>query len=246
MLRVASMPSILGICQSMKIRSKASSDCVIESMAAWPELTATTLKPNDNIRYEAYNSTQIVEILSTGTIYSGLDWTRSSTTLTITSPSHGLSNGDYVVIRNMSEDYSYLAVSNAATDTFDVTVADSGDTEGSLGAYIPAAKATSVTEAGATIVSPTVGNIQIQSIKVATGVKSTTGFALTMPASIDNGAGANSSLTNQNPPLLSAYRLDTGGFNASATIILNTASNFNVFNVSNLVNLKNNLIRFTF
>ena len=146
----------------------------------------------------------------------------------------------------MSEDYSYLAVSNTATDTFDVTVADSGDTEGSLGTYIPAAKATSVTEAGATIVSPTVGNIQIQSIKVATGVKSTTGFALTMPASIDNGAGANSSLTNQNPPLLSAYRLDTGGFNASATIILNTASNFNVFNVSNLVNLKNNLIRFTF
>lgn len=209
-------------------------------------ITSNITTFNDNIRYEAYNSTQVVEILSTGTIYSGLDWTRSSTTLTITSPSHGLSNGDYVVIRNMSEDYSYLAVSNAATDTFDVTVADSGGTAGSLGAYIPAARVSSVTEAGATIVSPTVGDIQIQSIRVVTGVKSTTGFALTMPTSIDNGAGANSSLTNMNPPLLSSYRLDTGGFNASATMILNTASNFNVFNVSNLINLKNNLIRFTF
>ena len=209
-------------------------------------ITSNITTFNDNIRYEAYNSTQVIEILSTGTIYSGLDWTRSSTTLTITSPSHGLVNGDYVVIRNMSEDYSYLAVSNVATDTFDVTVADSGGIIGSLGAYIPAARVSSATEAGATIVSPSTGNIQIQSIKVITGVKSTTGFALTMPNSIDNGAGANSSLTNQNPPLLAAYRLDTGGFNASATMILNTASNFNVFNVSNLTNLKNNLIRFTF
>ena len=209
-------------------------------------ITSNITTFNDNVRYEAYNSTQVIEILSTGTIYSGLDWTRSSTTLTITSPSHGLSNGDYIVIRNMSEDYSYLAVSNVATDTFDVTVADSGGGEGSLGAYIPAAKVTSVTEAGATIVSPTVGNIQIQSIKIITGTKSTPSFALTMPSSIDNGAGANSSLTNMNPPLLSSYRLDTGGFNASATIILNTSSNFNVFNVSNLINLKNNLIRFTF
>ena len=209
-------------------------------------ITSNITTFNDNIRYEAYNSTQVIEILSTGTIYSGLDWTRSSTTLTINSPSHGLVNGDYVVIRNMSEDYSYLAVSNATTDAFDVTVADSGGIVGSLGAYIPAARVTSVADTGATVVSPTVGNIQIQSIKVITGVKTTTAFALTMPSSIDNGAGANSSLTNMNPPLLSAYRLDTGGFNASATMILNTASNFNVFNVSNLINLKNNLIRFTF
>ena len=146
----------------------------------------------------------------------------------------------------MSEDYSYVAVSNAATNTFDVTVADSGGTEGSLGAYIPAARATTVTEAGATIVSPTVGDIQIQSIKVVTGVKSTAAFALTMPTSISNGAGANSSLTNMNPPLISAYRLDTGGINTSAGITLNTSSNFNVFNVNNLTNLRNNLIRFTF
>lgn len=210
-------------------------------------ITSNITTYNDNIRYEAYNSTQIVEILSTGTIYSGLDWTRSSTTLTIFSPSHGLVAGDYVVIRNMGDtDYSYLVVSNVATNRFDVTVADSGAIVGSLGAYIPAARVTSVTEAGATILSPTVGNIQIQSIKVITGTKFTAGFTLTMPASIDNGAGANTSLTNQNPPLLSAYRLDTGGFNASATIILNTSTNFNVFNVSNLTNLKNNLIRFTF
>ena len=154
-----------------------------------------------------------------------------------------IKNGDVCVMICL---LAHLAVSNATTDTFDVTVADSGAAEGSLGAYIPAARVTSVTDTGATIISPTVGNIQIQSIKVITGVKSTTAFALTMPSSIDNGAGANSSLTNMNPPLVSSYRLDTGGFNASATMILNITSNFNVFNVSNLINLKNNLIRFTF
>jgi hypothetical protein len=38
--------------------------------------------------------------MSSGNIISGLTWARSTTTLTITSTAHGLSTGDYVVIRN--------------------------------------------------------------------------------------------------------------------------------------------------
>ena len=54
------------------------------------------------------------------------DWTRSSTTLTITRSAHGLSNGDKVVVRNVNESYVIGTVANAATNTFDITVADSG------------------------------------------------------------------------------------------------------------------------
>ncbi len=203
---------------------------------------------NNNVRYEAYNSTQVVEILSSGTVFSGIDWSRSSTTITITSPSHGLTNGDYVVVRNMGDtDYVYGAISGVTTNTFQITNAvGSGAVSGTTGAYIPAAGVTGASTSAATITAPSAGNIQIQSIKIVTGTKTSSTFALTMPASINNGAGANSSLLNMNPPIVAAHRLDTGGYNGNARITLNTASNFNVFNVNNLTNLRNNLIRFTF
>jgi hypothetical protein len=73
-----------------------------------------------------------VEIIISATLYGGLSWTRSSTTLSITSTAHGLSNGDYVVIQNMNQDYLYASASNVATNTFDITgVTDSGGTSGS-------------------------------------------------------------------------------------------------------------------
>ena len=203
---------------------------------------------NNNIRYEAYNSTQVVEILSSGTAFTGIDWSRSSTTITITSPSHGLTNGDYVVVRNMGDtDYVYGAISGVTTNTFQITNAvGSGAVSGTTGAYIPAAGVTGASTSAATITAPSAGNIQIQSIKIITGTKTSSTFALTMPTSINNGAGANSSLLNMNPPIVAAHRLDSGGFNPNARITLNTSTNFNVFTVNNLTNLKNNLIRFTF
>lgn len=203
---------------------------------------------NNSIRYEAYNATQVVEILSSGTVFTGIDWSRSSTTITITSPSHGLTNGDNVVVRNMGDtDYVYGAISGVTTNTFQITNAvGSGAVSGATGAYIPAAGVTGASTSAVTILSPSSGNIQIQSIKVVTGTKTSSTFALTMPSSINNGAGANSSLLNMNPPIVAAHRLDTGGYNGNARITLNTASNFNVFNVNNLTNLRNNLIRFTF
>ena len=203
---------------------------------------------NNNIRYEAYNSTQVVEILSSGTVFTGIDWSRSSTTITITSPSHGLTNGDYVVVRNMGDtDYVYGAISGVTTNTFQITNAvGSGAVSGTTGAYIPAAGATGVSTSGATITAPSAGNIQIQSIKVITGTTLASSFDLTMPTSINNGAGANSSLLNMNPPIIAAHRLDTGGYNGNARITVNTSTNFNVFTVNNITALRNNLIRFTF
>ena len=101
-------------------------------------------------------------------------------TLTITSTSHGLSTGDYIVIRNMNTDYTYLTVTATDANTLTCTVADTGGTSGSTGAYIPAFKASSFTEAGVTIAAPNAGDCQINSMNIVTGTKSTSSFWLVM------------------------------------------------------------------
>ena len=208
---------------------------------------------NSTVRYVAYNSTQLVEILSTGTMYSGLSWSRSGTTITITSTAHGLSNGDYVVVRNMGDtDYVYGAISSVTTDSFQITNAvSSGDTSGTSGAYIPAADATSVTDDGATIGSPTVGDIQIISIKVHFGAAKTGNtFDLTMPTSLTNGAGGNTSNATMNPPIVGVWNLSTGAFNASGLVSVwggtGSAGSYNVFQVGGINQLVDGMIKFTF
>ena len=208
---------------------------------------------NSTVRYVAYNSTQLVEILSTGTMYSGLSWSRSGTTITITSTAHGLSNGDYVIVRNMGDtDYIYGAISSVSTDSFQITNAiSSGDTSGTSGAYIPAADATSVTDDGATIGSPTVGDIQIISIKVYFGeFKSGNTFDLTMPTSVTNGAGGNTSNAIMNPPIVGVWNLSTGAFNASGLVSVwggtGSAGSYNVFQVGGINQLVDGMIKFTF
>jgi len=208
---------------------------------------------NSTVRYVAYNSTQLVEILSTGTMYSGLSWSRSGATITITSTAHGLSNGDYVVVRNMGDtDYVYGVISSVTTDSFQITNAvSSGDTSGTAGAYIPAADATSVTDDAATIGSPTVGDIQIISIKVHFGTaKSGNTFDLTMPTSLTNGAGGNTSNATMNPPIVGVWNLSTGAFNASGLVSIwggtGSAGSYNIFQVGGLNQLVDGMVKFTF
>ena len=180
-------------------------------------------------------------------MFGGLTWTRSTTTLSISSSAHGLSNGDYLVIQNMNQDYLYASASAVGTNTFQVTgVANSGATSGKKGAYIPAFKVSSFTQAGATISAPSAGNVQLISAKVTTPTKTTTTFDFTMPTSRENGAGANGSLYSQNPPIIQAWALSNGNQNTSAVITLNTSSNFNVFQVGGLASLIKSMIKVTF
>jgi hypothetical protein len=186
-------------------------------------------------------------------MYSGLSWSRSGATITITSTAHGLSNGDYVVVRNMGDtDYVYGVISSVTTDSFQITNAvSSGDTSGTAGAYIPAADATSVTDSAATIGSPTVGDIQIISIKVHFGsAKSGNTFTLTTPTSLTNGAGGNTSNATMNPPIVGVWNLSTGGFNASGLVSIwggtGSAGSYNVFQVGGLNQLVDGMVKFTF
>jgi len=207
---------------------------------------------NGQVRYVAHDegssrSDGGVEIASTATMYGGLSWTRSSTTLSITSTAHGLSSGDYVVVRNMSSDYLYLSASNVTTNAFDLTgVANSGDTSGTEGAYVPAFKVSSFDENGITIEAPTVGTAQVNSVQITTPTKTNTTLTVTMPTSISNGAGGNSSLYNQIPPVIQGWRLSNGQQNTSVAVTLNTSTDFNQFDIGGLASLVKNMIRLQF
>lgn len=203
---------------------------------------------NNQVRYVAYlgGSSDRVEILSTADTFTRKSWVRSGTSVNISSPTHSLSNGDYVVVRNVNQDYIYSPITVIDGDTFSITVSNTGTTAGNLASYTPAFKVTGFTQAGMTITAPSSGKAQLNSINVATGVKSTTIFEITMPSSISNGAGDNSSLITQNPPIVQAYRLSNGTIIGSTALSLNTSTNFNKFQVVGLASLVNNLIRLTF
>ena len=187
---------------------------------------------NNEIRYVAINSSQYAEIKSTGTLYAGLTWSRSGTTITITSTAHGLTTGDYVVVRNMgATDYVYGVISNVSTNAFDITNAvNSGDSSGTAGAYIPAAKVSSIDDDTATIAAPSAGSIQISSIKISPSVnKIATSYDLTLPQGITNGAGGNSTYINQVAPWVYVYD-NSGDYLGSTTPTISGVSDtsFNI------------------
>ena len=114
-------------------------------------------------------------------------------------------------------DYVYGAISNVSTNAFDITNAvNSGDTSGTEGAYIPAAKVVSSAPDSAEIASPSAGNIQISYVKVYYTSAFTSNFDLTMPQGINNGVGANTNFKNQGAPIVMAYAAN-GNYNSSAT-----------------------------
>jgi hypothetical protein len=204
--------------------------------------------PNTQTRYVAYSGSNAdrVEILSTADSFTRKTWARSGTTLTIGATSHSLANGDYIVVRNVNTDYIYVPINVVDDNTITVTTPNSGDTGGTLASYTPAFKVTNFTQGGAIIVAPSSGSAQLNSLNITTGTKTNSNFLITLPTSINNGAGTNNSIITQNPPIYQAYRLSNGTQITTTSITLNTISNFNQFNIGGLASLVNNLIRLTF
>lgn len=207
---------------------------------------------NNAVRYLVTSGDDAAQLLSTGTLYAGLSWSRSGTTITITSTAHGLSAGDFVVIRNMSEDYSYLEIQTVPTvNTFTLTVANSGGTSGTEGAYIPAFDVSTLTEAALTIESPSAGNCQLISMTWFIYLDETDPKTLTVPSNaISNGAGGNSSLKTRIPPDVRAYDVSSGtdsSWITTATTQFVNASGHNVYNITgNLGTFYSTLITLNF
>ena len=155
-----------------------------------------------------------------------------------------------VVVRNANRDYNVGQITVTSTTTFTLQTDNVGGTSGTEAAYIPCPYVSSITEGAATITVAGGASVavtqQILSVKITTGTKTTTTFALTMPLGQNRGAGANSSLTNMNPPLTSVIKLNDGTVNTGAAISVNTSSNFNVFTLGGINTFINNLLRFNF
>jgi hypothetical protein len=186
------------------------------------------------VRYATTSGSDKAQLMSSGTLYGGLSWTRSSTTLTVTSTSHGLTTGDYVLLRNFNVDYVYVSITSTGTDTFTCTVADSGATSGSEGAYIPSFKVTALNETTLTIASPSAGNCQLLSVQVYIDSSETGVITVTLPNDIKNGAGDNTSLSTKNPPVFVAYNVSGAGsaFIGAAGVTFSTTSGFNTYTLS--------------
>ena len=202
---------------------------------------------NSVARYQAYASgSAAVWLTSSSTMNSGLSWTRSSTTVTITRNNHGHSNGDAIIIRNVNVDNEWCTISNVATNTFDITVSSSsGAASGSSAAYMLTFTITSASASGSTLVAPSGGDVVLISAYFASGSRSGTTYAFTTPTSALNGAGANTSVSNAYFPILRAQDLVAGTV-ANITMTVATASNFNVFTFGGLSASNNTGIRASF
>jgi hypothetical protein len=208
----------------------------------------TATQYNTISRYQAYTNGSDKEawFVSSATVNTGLTWSRSTTTLTITHNTHGLNNGEAVVIRNANADNFYAIVTVSDSNTFTVTTVDSGGTSGTAAAYSKAFTVSGTpTDSALTIAAPSTGDVQLLGLLYTTGARTTTTLAVTVPASATNGAGANSTVLNQFYPIL-RVQLVTGAITGTAAMTLNTSSNFNVFNITSLSGAVNSLVRLTF
>ena len=203
---------------------------------------------SNTVRYIAspLNSGREWQMVSTGDIYKDLTYSRAASTVTVISTAHGLTAGDFIVVRGGVDSYLYVAISNVTTNEFDYTSATSGTANGTDAAYIPAFGVSVFSGVTSTVVAPSAGNIQMSSMVVARGTEFTAQFTLNMPNTITNGSGANTSATNQNPPIIACFNLSNGGFLTSVTVAVNTSSNFSRFTLGGLAAGVNNLMRYQF
>jgi hypothetical protein len=215
---------------------------------------------NETVRYLIDNTTaqfsgspiigtnDKITICSSGNIYANRSWTRSDTTLTVNSTSHGLLAGDGVVIRNgaSTDSYNFYIVQTASANSFTVTVANSGGALGSGLTYIPSFSVTSWSSGTSmTISAPTVGNAQLLSATVCT-VMSTSSFYVTIDgAGISNGAGVNASVRTMNPPVVSAQTTSNGN-DLAASCTLDVNSPYQTFVLQSLTAAVENLVKMVF
>ena len=135
----------------------------------------------------------------------------------------------------MNTDYTYLEIATVTTNSFTCTVADSGDTSGSDGAYIPAFDITSMSDTALTFVSPSAGNVQLISFTHFIESSENAAITVTVPSNaISNGAGGNSAINNKIIPILAGYNVQSSGFAILSGLGLSfsTTANFNQYTVS--------------
>jgi hypothetical protein len=205
----------------------------------------TSTQYNTVSRYQAFLSGDIeCYLVSSATVNTGLTWSRTTTTLTITHTSHGRTSGERVIVRNANEDNFSGTITVVNVNTFTVTTANTGGSSGADAAYSLGFTVGTPTAAALTITAPTGGDVQLLSVLFATGTRGGSTLAVTVPQSATNGAGLNTTNQNQFFPVLRVHL--TGGGVTANTLVLGTSPNFNIFTIGNLSGSASQLVRLDF
>jgi hypothetical protein len=194
-------------------------------------------------------SNEKITIHSSGNAYFNRSWIRSGTILTVSSASHGLSAGDGVLVRNYdsADSYGYYIVQTVTTNTFTLTVANSGNNSGTGLAYIPAFSVTTWGSGNnATISSPSSGNAQLLSVTMCTIPDGSIFYVTVDGAGQSNGAGVNNSVRTMDPPFVKVNLTDGGLNNSSARCDLDINSPYNTFEIAGLQEAEEQIIKLLF
>jgi hypothetical protein len=169
---------------------------------------------------------------------SALTWSRSGTTLTITSSSHGLTTGDRIILRNTNVAAAQsLTVTVSDASTLVVTVANTGTSNGTAGVYSRGYNMARVSST-VTLYAPTGGGVTLL------GGMMRLPAAVASPLIFNYGAtGLNSSAADRYPPMIFGWREDT---NAQSQPNSNLASLSGTDQLSIVMSAANRTIRFSF
>jgi hypothetical protein len=128
-------------------------------------------------------------------------------------------------------------ITAVTTNTFDVTVANSGSFGGTTARYTLGFNYTHLGSpaTGGQLTAPTNGEVQLLSMKVRTGTRSGSTYDVFVPASITNGAGANTNLGNSYIPSFSVRDDSTTLAAIAGTIAVNNlGAGYSTFTFGNL------------
>jgi hypothetical protein len=197
------------------------------------------LQYNPVVRYQAVTTAgEEVWITSSSEVHTGLPWTRTGANLEIVSTNHGLSVGNMVIARHVNVDQANSPVSAVTSDSFVITVPDSGAASGIFSIYNVGMTFTHTgnPKTGGALSLPSGYNsdIQVTSLRIRTGTRASTTYELVVPISMYNNFGKNTSLGTTYVPSYSV-RQDVDNLPAvGATISTNIYGSYTTFRLANL------------
>lgn len=171
----------------------------IQGFTGMPALPIQKLMFSPVSRYAAVSEPgREVWVVSSSSVFMGLDWTRSGTVLNIYRDAHGHIAGNRVILRNTNLDYQATLIDSTTMNSFRVTTVNTGNTVGngagySLG-FTYAHDSDPSTMGVVTAPSGDHADCQLLSMKIRTGSRVGTEYNLVVPASAINGAGQNTDL----------------------------------------------------
>ena len=187
-------------------------------------------------RYEVMSTAgEEVWITSNAPSYDSFAWARYGSVISFSQTNHGMSVGDRVILRNTNVPYQSTTVTATTVDSFSMGVANTGFLQGYAGSY---SRGFNFSHVGSPktggVLTTAADEVKLLSIRIRTGARLSTTYALQVPATALN--DASTSMGTSFIPMLSV-RQDADHLSAVAsTLSANQAGSYSNYLVANLGN----------